>query len=124
MPSIVVIGASADRAKFGNKCVRAYSLKGYDVYPVNPNETVIEGRPAFKSILDVPIDRIDRVSVYLPPNLGANILKEVAQKKAAELWLNPGADGPEVVEKARQLGLNVIRGCSIVALGISPADLD
>lgn len=124
MPSIAIIGASADRSKFGNKCVRAYSLMGYDVYPVNPRETVIEGRPAFKSILDVPADPIDRVSIYLPASLGAQVLDEVARKKALEVWLNPGADGPEVLQKARKLGLNVVRGCSIVAIGMSPSELD
>ncbi len=124
MPSIVVIGASSDRAKYGNKCVRAYALKGYHVYPVNPKGSTIEGWPAFKSILDVPAAAVDRVSIYLPPSVGVKVLEEVAQKKVAETWLNPGADGPEVMAKARALGLNAIRRCSIVAIGISPSDLD
>jgi uncharacterized protein len=123
MSSIVVIGASSDRAKFGNKCVRAYALKGYHVYPVNPREAAIEGWPAFKSILDVPVDSVDRVSIYLPPAIGTRALDEVAQKKVSEVWLNPGADAPEVVKKARELGLNTICGCSIVAIGMSPSNL-
>jgi predicted CoA-binding protein len=124
MPSIVVIGASTDRSKFGNKCVRAYATKGYHVYPVNPKESAIEGWPAFKSILDVPVEAIDRVSIYLPPALGVKVLEDVSRKKMAEVWLNPGADAPEVLQKARELGLNAVRGCSIVAIAVSPSDLD
>ena len=42
MPKIVaVIGASNDRHKFGNRAVRAFLRQGYDVKPVNPNETSI-----------------------------------------------------------------------------------
>ena len=43
--TIAIIGASADRAKFGNKAVRAFLQQGYTVYPVNPKETRIEGLP-------------------------------------------------------------------------------
>ena len=123
MPTIVVIGASSDRAKFGNKCVRAYAQRGYHVYPVNPNESTIEGWPAFKSILDVPADAINRVSIYLPPWVGMSVLEEVAKKKVGDVWLNPGADAPEVVARARELGLNTIAACSMVAIGISPSQL-
>ncbi len=124
MPMIAVIGASSDRAKFGNKCVRAYAQRGYQVFPVNPSETTIEGWPAFNSILDVPAEKIDRVSIYLPPKIGLTVLDEVAKKAVGEVWLNPGADAAEVVARARELGLNVISACSIVAIGISPSSLD
>ena len=124
MPTIAIIGASSDRAKFGNKCVRAYAQRGYHVYPINPKDATIEGWSAFKSILDLPVDAVDRVSIYLPPEITVKVLDEVATKQAAEVWLNPGSDAPEVLEKARRLGLNAIQGCSIVAIGISPEELN
>ena len=45
-PTIAVVGASNDRRKFGNRAVRAYACQGWNVYPVNPHETLIEGRRA------------------------------------------------------------------------------
>jgi uncharacterized protein len=121
-PTIAVIGASADRAKFGNKCVRAYAQRGYQVYPINPKETEIEGWPAFGSVADVPVAQLDRVSIYLPTAVALRLLPEIARKAVKEVWFNPGADDPEVLAKARELGLNVIAACSIVAIGESPAD--
>ena len=47
MPTIAVLGASSNRHKFGNKCVRAYAHAGYQVFPINPTEKEIEGFPAF-----------------------------------------------------------------------------
>jgi predicted CoA-binding protein len=123
MPSIAVIGASSDRCKFGNKCVRAYATKGYQVFPVSPRESTIEGWPAFKSIRDIPATHIDRVSIYLPAALGLTVLEEVAIKHVGDVWLNPGADAPEVLQKARELGLNAIAGCSIVAIGVFPDEI-
>jgi predicted CoA-binding protein len=120
--TVVVIGASANRRKFGNKAVRAFRQQGYTVYPVNPHETQIEELAVYKSILDVPV-RPDLVSVYLPPPALVQVLPDIAAKGCGELWLNPGTDSDEVVAEAERLGLNVIRACSIVGIGISPSAL-
>ena len=48
-------------------------------------------------------------------------LDEVAARGCDELWLNPGSDSPEMLARAKELGLPVIQACSIVALGVSPA---
>ena len=119
-PTVAVIGASPDRRKYGNKAVRAYLKAGYDVYPVHPSEPTVEGLPAYKSVGDVPAAKLDRVAVYLPPAVGVKVLDEVAAKPVGTVYLNPGADAPEVVDKAKQLGLTVVTGCAIIAAGVRP----
>jgi len=56
------------------------------------------------------------VSFYVPPEIGLPLLDQVARKQVGEVWLNPGADAPEVVNRARELGLNVVQACSLTAL--------
>ena len=119
-PTVAVIGASSDRRKYGNKAVRAYLQAGYDVYPVHPSEPAVEGQPAYKSVRDVPAAKLDRVAFYVPPAVGVKVLDEVAAKPVGTVYLNPGADAPEVVDKAKQLGLNVVTGCAIIAVGVRP----
>ncbi len=116
MPTIAIIGASKDPTKFGNKAVKAYLKKGYTVYPIHPTEKEIEGLKVYASILEVPIANIDRVSVYLPPKIGMNVIDEIAKIKTSEVWLNPGSESPELIEKAEKLGLNVIVACSVAAI--------
>ena len=120
--TIAIIGASNDRAKFGNKSVRAFLQQGYEVFPVNPKETEIEGLPAFKSIRDVPV-RPQMVSVYLPPAVLLKVLPDIAARGCDELWLNPGTESDEVLIEAERLKLNIIQACSIVAVGVSPDNL-
>jgi predicted CoA-binding protein len=122
MKTIAIIGASADRAKFGNKAVRAFLRQGYTVYPVNPKEAEIEGLPAFKSIVEVPV-RPNLVSVYLPPPVLLKVLPDIAARGCDELWLNPGTESDEVLALAERLKLNVIQACSIVGVGLSPEEL-
>jgi uncharacterized protein len=123
-PTIAIVGASSNRAKFGNKAVRAYASRGYQVFPIHPQATTIEGHPAFARLADVPVDRFDRVSLYLPPEVTSHILDDLTSKPIGELWLNPGAESEELVSRLQQLGQHVVVGCSIVDINVNPHTLD
>jgi predicted CoA-binding protein len=120
--TVAVIGASSNRYKFGNKALRAFAQQGFTVLAINPNETQIEGYPTYASVLDVP-GTIDMATVYVPPDVGLQVVEELARKGVGEVWLNPGADGDEVVDRARKLGLKTIQACSIMAIGGRPGRL-
>ncbi len=122
MKTVAVIGASADRGKFGNKAVRAYRQQGYRVFPVHPNASELEGLPVFASISAVPV-RPNLISVYVPPAVVLKLLPEIAEKGCDELWLNPGTESSEVLAEAERLGLNVVQACSILGVGLSPSHL-
>lgn len=120
MKTIAVVGASADRRKFGNKCVRAFQAAGWTVYPIHPTETSVEGLPVYRSVADVPEPRLDVVSVYLNPKAGLAALSTFAPTPVNEVWFNPGAESAEVLAKAKELGLHTIAACSIVGHGMTP----
>jgi uncharacterized protein len=119
MPSVAIIGASNARHKYGNKSVRAYLRQGWTVYPVNPNETTVEGLPVYKTIADVP-KPVDRVSLYVPPSVGITLLDAIKAAAPGELFLNPGSESEELVARAEALGLEPIQACSIVDIGERP----
>ena len=118
--TVAVIGASANRRKYGNKALRAFAQQGYTVIPVNTHEAEVEGHRAYRSVLDIP-GPIDMATLYVPAASALVVVEELARKGVAEVWLNPGADDDDVVERARELGLNVIQACSITGIGESPS---
>lgn len=119
MPVIAIVGASADRTKYGNKAVRAFRQGGWTVYPVNPKLETVEGIKCYKSLSAVP-EPIDRVSLYVPPNVGLSMIDEIAAKSPKELFLNPGSESESLVDAAKERGLNPIQACSIVNIGLRP----
>jgi uncharacterized protein len=123
MKTVAIIGASNDRKKYGNKAVRAYVKKGWRVYPVNLKESKIEGLTAYHNIVDIP-GAINRVSMYVPPAIGLQIIAEIAKKSPKEVYFNPGSDSEELVAKAKELGLKVVQSCSIIAIGETPSDFN
>lgn len=118
--TIAILGASADRRKFGNKCVRAYKDDGWEVYPVNPKATMVEELECFPKLSEVPVD-LDRISIYLPPPITRQLLGEIASKGAGDVWFNPGSANDQILEEAREAGIEVRNGCSITYIGKSPA---
>jgi len=119
--TIAVVGASRNRSKYGNKCVRAFAAEGWEVYPVNPSTDEIEGFRAYPSLAVVPAE-LQRISVYLPPQVTDDLIPEIADKGAREVWFNPGSADTEVLARARDHGLAVRDGCSIRDIGRSPAE--
>jgi len=113
-PTVAILGASRDRRKFGNQSVRAHLQQGYEVFPVNPHADEVEGLKAYPDLASVPVRRLDRISVYLPPDTGITLLDEIKSRGAREVWFNPGSDSDELVSRAEQIGLEIIRACSIV----------
>jgi predicted CoA-binding protein len=118
--TVAILGASRERRKFGNTSVRAHARAGYRVYPVNPHESSIEDLESFPSLAGLPL-KVDRISVYLHPEVTLRLLPEIAAAGAAEVWFNPGSADAAVRAEARRLGIAVRDGCSIVDLGLSPS---
>ncbi|HEY6214723.1 MAG TPA: CoA-binding protein [Vicinamibacterales bacterium] len=119
---VAVIGASNDRRKFGNRALRAFREQGNTVIPINPHETEVEGIKTYRSVLDVP-GTIDMATFYVPPDIGEQVIEDIAQKKIPEVWLNPGAESEALIRRAEALHVRPIVACSIIAIGRNPYDL-
>jgi uncharacterized protein len=89
------------------------------VLAINPNEAEVEGLKTYASVLDVP-GPIDMATFYVPPDVGVQVIDEVAKKGITEVWLNPGAESDALVARARALNIRPIQACSIIAIGEDP----
>ncbi len=115
-----VVGASADREKYGNKVLRAYFQSGREAWPINPQATEVEGHPAFASLSELPsVPRA--ISVITPPRVTEKVVEEAAAAGVEILWMQPGAESPAAVARAAELGLETIAdgSCFLVAVGYS-----
>ena len=113
-----VVGASRDRAKYGNKVLRCYQQNGLRAIPVHPLEKVIEGEQVFASLSAIP-EAVHAVSIITPSPVTERIVEEAAKLGIRHLWMQPGAESDWAIERAEELGLSVIAGgpCLLVVLG-------
>jgi predicted CoA-binding protein len=112
-----VVGASPERAKYGNRVLRAYVEHGREVYAVNPRHASVEGVACFPTLRDLPVP-VRGVSVITRPEVTETIVEDLPASGAEFVWMQPGAESARAVRRAEQLGLHVIAGgpCVLVAL--------
>jgi uncharacterized protein len=115
--SFAVVGASEDPAKFGHKCFFALLRHGRAVHPVNPNAVSVLGRPAYPTVSAVP-GGIEAVSIVTPPQVTERVMEDVVAAGARMVWMQPGAESPAAIAKAREAGMTLIAGgpCLLVEL--------
>jgi len=115
-----VVGASANREKYGNKVLRAYLKSGRAVFPVHPSASEIEGLTAYPTLASLPVS-VHGISIITPPEITERIVEEAGQLGIVHLWMQPGAQNERSVAIAQRLGMNLIAGnaCLLLASGLS-----
>ena len=121
--SFAVAGASNNREKYGNMVFRAllsHVDAATNVFPLNPNETEVEGRTAYNSITALPIVPT-AISIITPPAITRKVVDEAIQAGVKQIWMQPGAEDAEAIETATQAGIVVIANgpCILVALKLN-----
>lgn len=115
MPSVAVVGASDDPAKYAHQAVVRFAALGYTVWPVHPSGASVAGKRCYTGLPTLP-GKPDVVSMYVSPRIGAGLAAQIAAVKPQLVILNPGADGEPVLSALRALGLKVVEACSLVLL--------
>lgn len=110
---VAVVGASRSGKKFGNAAAKELLARGYQVYYVHPQAQEIEGEPCYPSLAALQ-GKVDSVLVCLPASQGAQVLQEAAQLGLRNVWLQQGADSPELIAAGRELGLDLVYGKCIL----------
>jgi predicted CoA-binding protein len=113
-----VVGASANRDKYGNKVLRVYLQNGKKAIPVNPKEKEIEGIPCVAVVADLPSE-VKSISVITPPAVTEQVVEMAIAKGIENIWMQPGAESRAAVDTCRKNNINVIAdgSCILVVLG-------
>jgi predicted CoA-binding protein len=94
---------------FGNMVLRELSAKGYDVTPVHPVATAIDGRPCVSSLAALPRS-VGGVVVVVPPVEAVRVMRDAAAAGIKRVWLQQGASSSDTARVGLELGLEVVAG--------------
>jgi predicted CoA-binding protein len=118
-----VVGASTDRAKYGNKVLRAYRQKGRPVMPINPKADTVEGLKAYPDLASLP-EPVHGISIITPPKVTLEVVRQAAALGIKHIWMQPGAQSDESIALAEEDGINTIGGdaCILMVMGYTESD--
>lgn len=105
--TIAVVGLSSDTSRPSNS-VSAYMRRaGYQVIPVNPNETEVFGEKAYPDLASVP-GKVELVDVFRRSDEAGKAVDEAIAVRAKAVWLQEGVIDRAAAQRALDAGLLVV----------------
>lgn len=111
---IAVTGVSRNPSGHGSNTVYdRLKGRGYDVFPVNPNATEIDGDPCFPDLGSIP-GGVDAVVIATRPDRAMATMEECASLGIGHVWMHrsfgQGSVAPDAAAWGRDQGIQVIEG--------------
>lgn len=95
---IVLIWASNNPEKYGNKILKDLVSKWHTVFPINPKEEEIEGIKVYKSLPELDQD-FDVVNFVIKPEITLKVLENNLELlKSKKVWCQPWASDDKIKE--------------------------
>jgi len=111
--TVAVVGATDNPHKYGSVIYRDLKGKGFDVYAVNPNRETVDGDPSFKSLAALPVTPTI-VNIVVPPEVTLQVLKGALRLGLHNVWVQPGAESPEVMTFLTENDFNYLANSCIM----------
>jgi predicted CoA-binding protein len=111
--TVAVVGATDEPSKYGHQIYRDLKKKGFTVFPINPNRPTVDGDEAFASLDAIPT-KPTIVNIVVPPKVTLSVLQKCLDLGLKNVWVQPGAENPEVMSYLEANGFNFLANACIM----------
>jgi predicted CoA-binding protein len=106
---LAVVGVRRNGQGFGATVVPALAKKGFEVHVVHPEAATIGGRPCVRTLAELA-GKVDGVLLVTKPDVTAQLVRDAAAAGIRRVWMQQGAESPEAIRLAEELGLASVHG--------------
>lgn len=115
---IAVAGVSRQPNQAANAVFRKLKRSGYEVFPINPRASEVEGSTCYSEVGAVP-GHLDGVVIATSPEVSAQIVRQCKDHRVARVWLHrsfgDGSVSDEAVRACRAAGIDcIVGGCPLM----------
>jgi predicted CoA-binding protein len=110
---IALVGVSRDPRDMSRTLFRELRQRGYDVVPVHPELTSVDGVPCARKLQEVH-PPVEGALLMTPPAATERVVHDCAEAGVARVWMHRGAGrgavSPAAVAFCRERGIAVVEG--------------
>ncbi len=110
---LAVVGVSRDQRDFSRAVFREFDQRGYDLVPVNPNASELEGRRCFARVSEVD-PPVEGALLLNSADLTEQVVEDCAAAGVRRVWMHRatgrGAVDAKAIEFCRANGIEVVDG--------------
>ncbi len=121
---LAMVGVSRDPKDFSRTLFAEFKKRGYDIVPVNPNLSDLDGQRCYARVQDIQ-PRVDGVLVVTPSRATDQVVRDCAEAGVTRVWLHRGEGIGSVSDQAvafcQEHGIDVVVGqCPFMFLPGTP----
>ncbi len=115
---IAVAGVSRDKGQPANAIFRRLKASGYEVLPINPTASEVEGAACYRDLAAAP-GPIDGVMIVTSPKASIEVVRQCAQLGIRRVWfhrsIGEGSVSEEAVKECAARGIDaIVGGCPLM----------
>lgn len=110
---IAVVGLSNNTWRASLGVSRFMQTVGYEITPVNPNETEVLGKKAYATLDEVP-GPVEIVNIFRRPEYVPEVVEAAIRRGARVIWMQEGVVHEEAAKRARAAGMEVVMDLCIL----------
>ncbi len=106
---LAIAGASRNPKKFGAIVFSELKKRGFELYPVHPSATEIQGIPCYSKVDELPAG-VDHLYIVTPKSETLSLVNQALSRDIKRIWIQQSSDTPEALELAKQHQVPLISG--------------
>jgi predicted CoA-binding protein len=110
----LVLGASANPSRYSYLAIRKLAAHGHLVVAIGKKKGRV-GEVDIETV-PVPITQVDTITLYLNPANQQEYIDYILQLHPKRIIFNPGTENDELIDSARNKGIEPVIGCTLVML--------
>ena len=115
---IAVAGVSRGKGQAANAIFRKLKACGYEVFPVNPKATEVEGVTSYPNLAAIP-HTVDGVVVATHPATSVEVVRQCGEQGVGRIWFHrsfgDGSVSDEAVRDCEARGIDcIVGGCPLM----------
>jgi predicted CoA-binding protein len=114
MKPTLILGATTNPTRYAYLAAERLAAHGHEIMPVGIKRGKVRGQEILNGKPDVP--EVDTVTLYIGPRHQPDYYDWLLRVAPRRIIFNPGTENPELMQLARDHGIEVVAGCTLVML--------
>lgn len=115
---IAIAGVSRGKLSAANAVFCKLRNSGYEVFPVNPNASEVEGATCYPDLASIP-GELDGLVIATHPNVAQQVVQQAAARNVRRIWFHrsfgQGSVSTAATEECARAGIPcIVGGCPLM----------
>lgn len=116
MKKTVIVGATNNPSRYAYLAAQMLNEYGHEIVPVGIKTGEVMGKTILNIREKPSVSGIDTITLYIGPAKQPEWYDYLLGLKPKRIIFNPGTENEEFERKAKQQGVEVVEGCTLVML--------